>query len=66
MDLIAVRTQAARTLKNRRMTQEAFARKHNLSSSWFNKFLRGCVTNPRINSLERVQRALENEARTDN
>lgn len=63
MDLTEVRGRAAKTLRTRRMTQEAFARKHNLSSSWFNKFLRGCVTNPRINSLERVQRALEAEAK---
>lgn len=58
-----MRGQVVKTLKTRRMTQEAFARKHNLSSSWFNKFLRGCVTNPRVNSVERVQRALDFEAR---
>ena len=64
MNLQVVRDTAKKTLTRRRLTQEAFARKYNLSSSWFNKFLRGEVVNPRIGSLERVQKALDSEQRS--
>jgi transcriptional regulator with XRE-family HTH domain len=62
MDLYTVRDQLKKTLRERRMTQEAFARKHDLSSSWLNKFLREEVTDPRLSSLERLQRAIDAEA----
>lgn len=62
MDLTYVRGRIAKTLASRHLTQEAFARKHDLSSSWLNKFLRGEVTNPQLKSLERVQKALDDEA----
>lgn len=61
MDLHIVRTQLKQTLESREMTQEAFARKYDLSSSWLNKFLREEVTDPRISSVERLQKAIDAE-----
>lgn len=63
MDLHNVRTAVRNTLKTRRLTQEAFARRYNLSSSWLNKFLREECDNPRYRSLERLEKALEKEAK---
>lgn len=63
MELHIVRGQLAETLTSRQMTQYAFARKHDLSSSWLNKFLLGKVKNPTFRSLQRIQQALEAEAR---
>jgi len=63
MDLHNVRGQLKKTLKERKLTQEAFARKHDLSSSWLNKFLRAEVTDPRLSSLERLQQAIAAETR---
>jgi transcriptional regulator with XRE-family HTH domain len=63
MDLHSVRNSLKATLETRRMTQEAFARKYDLSSSWLNKFIRGKVENPQLNSLERLQDALATEQR---
>lgn len=51
-------------LKNRDLTREAFARKYNLSSSWLYKFAQGNAKNPRIQSLERLEKAIEKEAAT--
>lgn len=62
MELHNVRADLRKTLTKRRLTQEAFARKHDLSSSWLNKFLLGKVENPQFRSLERVQKAIEAEA----
>jgi transcriptional regulator with XRE-family HTH domain len=62
MDLHNVRAAVRDTLKTRRLTQEAFARRYNLSSSWLNKFLRKECDNPRFRSLERLQKAIESEA----
>ena len=61
MNLHNVRDAAKKVLEQRAMTQEAFARKYDLSSSWFNKFLRGEIDNPRIKSVERVQDAIDSE-----
>lgn len=44
------------------MTREAFARKHNLSSSWLYKFAQGNAENPRFRSLERLQKAIDSES----
>jgi len=63
MDLHNVRGQLKKTLKDRRLTQEAFARKYDLSSSWLNKFLRAQVADPRISSIERVMKAIAAESR---
>lgn len=65
MDLHNVRAAVRTTLKTRRLTQEAFARKHNLSSSWLNKFLREECDNPRFRSLERLQKAIESEGASE-
>ena len=62
MDLHNVRTAVRSALKEGNMTQEAFARKHNLSYSWLNKFLREESDNPRFRSLERLEKAIEREA----
>ena len=62
MDLHIVRSAVKDTLKSRRLTQYAFARKHDLSYSWLNKFLREEADNPCADSLTRLQKALENEA----
>lgn len=63
MEIHIVRADLKRTLASRRLTQEAFARKHDLSSSWLNKFLRGEVDNPQLRSLLRVQEAIDAERR---
>lgn len=63
MELHIVRGQLAKTLTSRRMTQQAFARKHDLSSSWLNKFLLGKVKNPTFRSLQRIEQALNAEAK---
>jgi transcriptional regulator with XRE-family HTH domain len=62
MDLHNVRAAVRNTLETRHLTQEAFARRNNLSSSWLNKFLREECDNPRFRSLERLQKAIEREA----
>jgi len=62
MDLHNVRCQLKKTLRDRKLTQEAFARKYELSSSWLNKFLRAEVTDPRVSSVERLQQAIDAEA----
>lgn len=59
-----VRTDLKKTLRNRGLTQDAFARKYDLSSSWLNKFLRGETDNPQIRTLERLQQALTKEKTT--
>jgi predicted transcriptional regulator len=64
MDLHNVRESLHKVLKIRGMTREAFARKHKLSSSWLYKFAQGNVDNPRLRSLERLQKAIESESQT--
>jgi transcriptional regulator with XRE-family HTH domain len=66
MDLHNVRAAVRNTLETRRLTQEAFARRNNLSSSWLNKFLREECDNPRFRSLQRLQKAIEREAEQGN
>lgn len=53
-----VRTKLREALKARELTQDAFARRHDLSTSWLNKFLRGEIDNPRVNSLDRLEKAI--------
>lgn len=50
-------------LTEKEMSREAFARKHDLPSTWFNRFMQGKAMNPRWNSLERLERAIESERR---
>jgi predicted transcriptional regulator len=66
MDLHNVRESFHKVLKDRRMTIEAFARKHEISSSWLYKFGQGNAPNPRFRSLERLQRAIQTEADLEN
>jgi predicted transcriptional regulator len=61
MDLHNVRKSLHEVLKDRRMTREAFARKHGFSSSWLYKFAQGNAKNPRFRSLERLRKAIESE-----
>lgn len=63
MDLHKLRDEVRGTLERRGLTQEAFARKHDLSSSWLNKFLRSQVDDPRYSSLVRLQNAVTAERR---
>lgn len=65
MDLHNVRAAVRNTLKERGLTQDAFARRHDLSSSWLNKFLRGESDNPRWRSLHRLEKAIEAESRSE-
>lgn len=62
MDLHNVRESLHKTLETRRMSLVAFARKHKFSSSWLYKFGQGNAPNPRYQSLERLQKAIETEA----
>lgn len=48
------------------MSIAAFARKHQMSSSWLYKFGQGNAPNPRYHSLERLQKAIETEAECEN
>jgi transcriptional regulator with XRE-family HTH domain len=61
MDLNIVRSRLEKTLAAHNLTQDAFARRHDLSSSWLNKFMCGHITNPQLKSLERLQKALDAE-----
>lgn len=61
MDLHIVRESLHKVLKNRHLTREAFARKYNLSSSWLYKFAQGNAKNPRFQSLQRLEKAIEKE-----
>lgn len=66
MDLHNVRESLHKTLETRRMSIAAFARKHQMSSSWLYKFGQGNAPNPRFRSLERLQKAIETEAEHEN
>lgn len=66
MDLHNVRESLHKTLETRQMSIAAFARKHEISSSWLYKFGQGNAPNPRFRSLERLQRAIETEAEREN
>jgi transcriptional regulator with XRE-family HTH domain len=62
MNLPVVRERLKSMLQDRNLTQEAFARRHDISLSWLNKFIRGHLDNPRYRSLERLEQALDGEA----
>lgn len=61
MDLHNVRESFRKVLKDREMTIETFARKHEIPSSWLYKFGRGKMPNPRYRRLEHLQKAIESE-----
>lgn len=48
-------------LKQRGLSQVRFAEKHGLSYSWINKFLNDVADNPRLNTLNDLQAAIEKE-----
>jgi predicted transcriptional regulator len=60
----AVRGKLRGALKSKELTQDGFARKHDIGTSWLNKFLRGEIDNPRVNSLDRLEKAIELELRS--
>ena len=62
MDLHIVRESLHKTLKSRRLSLKEFADKHEIGSSWLYKFGAGKLTNPRLNTLERLQKAIEFES----
>ena len=62
MELHKVRESFHRVLKDRAMTVEAFAQKHEIPSSWLYKFGQGKMPNPRYRRLESLRKAIESEA----
>lgn len=62
MDLHIVRESLRNVLKDRDLSLKEFAEKHDVPKWWLFRFHQGKVTNPRLNSLERLQRALETES----
>ncbi len=62
MDLHNVRESFHNVLKDRNLTVEEFSRKHDVPIWWLYRFRQGKVTNPRVNSLERLQKAIETES----
>lgn len=62
MDLHNVRESFHKVLKERDMSIQAFADKHEIPSSWLYKFGQGKMPNPRYRRLERLQRAIESES----
>lgn len=63
MSIQAIRARARDILHAHDLTQEGFARKHGLSYTWLTKFLQGRMVNPRYQTLERLQLALDAESR---
>lgn len=59
-----VREDCKKVLLNRRMSQQEFAEKHNLSYSWLNKFLNEKDTDYRVGSVEDLRVAVQQEKRT--
>lgn len=55
-----MRESVRKTLKARGLSQKEFAEKYGISDSWLNKFLCG-VHNPRYDSLEKLQNAVDKE-----
>lgn len=62
MDLHNVRESFHNVLKNRKLTVGQFSRKHDVPLWWLYRFGQGKVENPRLRSLERLQKAIEIEA----
>lgn len=63
MDLHSVRSNVKAVLAKHGVSQDEFARRHGLSSSWLNKFLRAELNNPRYLSLKRLEDAVSAERR---
>lgn len=61
MNLHSVKQELADVLRQRGLTQFEFAKKHGLKYSWINKFLNDVADNPRLNTLNDLQAAIEKE-----
>lgn len=61
MNLHNVQKDLADVLAKRGLSQVEFAKIHGLSYSWINKFLNGVADNPRLNSLNDLQAAIQKE-----
>ena len=62
MDLHNVRESLKRVLKAQRLSRQAFARKHEIPTSWLDKFAAAKLNNPRYSSLKRLEKAIESES----
>lgn len=62
MDLHNARESFLNVLKDRKLTVEEFSRKHQVPIWWLYRLRQGKVTNPHVNSLERLQKAIESES----
>lgn len=63
VNLQNVRQELSELLATRGLSQFDFAVKHGLSYSQVNKFLNGHVDNPRLSTIEDLQRAMEREGK---
>ena len=61
MNLHSVRDELRQVLRDRGLSQVEFAENHGLSYSWINKFLNDVADNPRLNTLNELQAAIEKE-----
>ena len=61
MNLHNVQKELRDVLHERGLSQYEFAQIHGLSYSWINKFLNGIADNPRLNTLNELQAAIEKE-----
>lgn len=58
-----VRQDCRKVLAERRISQQEFAEKYNLSYSWLNKFLQERDTDYRVGSVENLRKAVQDEKR---
>jgi predicted transcriptional regulator len=62
MELHKVRESFHKVLKERDLTIQAFAEKHQIPESWLYKFGQGKMPNPRYRRLRHLQNAIASEA----
>jgi transcriptional regulator with XRE-family HTH domain len=58
-----VRKDCLNVLSTRRLSQQEFAERYELSYSWLNKFLNEKDTDSRVGSIERLRLAVQKAAR---
>lgn len=58
-----VRQDCQKVLETRRLSQQEFAEKHEISYSWLNKFLKDKGTDYRVGSIDKVRIAVQSEKR---
>lgn len=63
MNLQTIKQDLEAVLKQGELSQIEFADKYGLSYSWINKFLNDVADNPRLNTLNDLQAAIEKERR---